>query len=69
MRDAVKPHGIVRNVTSYGDDAELTRRRAEWSPPPLPARGWRPLYAERVLPTHLGADLDFLVPQQNIQEQ
>ena len=42
------------------DDAELRRRAAEFQPPPLPARGWHRLYAEHVLPAHLGADLDFL---------
>jgi dihydroxy-acid dehydratase len=39
---------------------ELERRRVEWRPPPRPERGWRRLYAERVLPAHLGADLDLL---------
>ena len=39
---------------------ELDRRRAEHVPPPVPDRGWRRLYAEHVLPAHLGADLDFL---------
>ncbi|MCY4605984.1 MAG: dihydroxy-acid dehydratase, partial [Gemmatimonadetes bacterium] len=37
----------------------LARRRAEWTAPATPARGWRRLYAERVLPANLGADLDF----------
>ena len=37
----------------------LARRRAEWTAPAAPARGWRRLYAERVLPANLGADLDF----------
>ena len=45
------------------DEAELERRRAEFRPPPLPARGWKRLYAEHVLPAHLGADLDFLAPE------
>lgn len=39
---------------------ELARRRAAHVPPPTPDRGWRRLYAEHVLPAHLGADLDFL---------
>jgi dihydroxy-acid dehydratase len=43
------------------DAAELDRRRAELPARQLPARGWRRLYAERVLPAHLGADLDLLV--------
>ena len=45
--------------------AELERRRragAAAAPPPLPERGWKRLYAEHVLPAHLGADLDFLAP-------
>jgi len=42
------------------DDAELASRRKEWSPPPLPARGWARLFAEHVLPPELGGDLDFL---------
>jgi dihydroxy-acid dehydratase len=43
------------------DDEELDRRRAEHTPPPRADRGWRRLYADHVLPAHLGADLDFLV--------
>ena len=38
----------------------LARRRAEWTAPATPARGWRRLYAERVLQANLGADLDFM---------
>ena len=44
------------------DAAELARRRAAWQPPPRPSRGWPRLYADHVLPAHLGADLDFLSP-------
>ena len=43
------------------DDAELADRRAKWTPPPLPDRGWVRLYAEHVLQADKGADLDFLV--------
>jgi dihydroxy-acid dehydratase len=42
------------------EDMEIERRRASFSPPPLPERGWQRLYAEHVLPAHMGADLDFL---------
>jgi dihydroxy-acid dehydratase len=42
------------------DAAELDRRRAAFSPPTPPARGWQRLYANHVLPAHVGADLDFL---------
>ena len=42
---------------------ELAARRGRLrAQPALPARGWRRLHAEHVLPAHLGADLDFLAP-------
>lgn len=44
------------------EPSELEKRRTGLTPPPLPQRGWRRLYAEHVLPAHLGADLDFLGP-------
>ena len=45
------------------DDAELERRRAAFSTPIPPARGWQRLYANHVLPAHVGADLDFLTKE------
>ena len=44
------------------DPAELERRRAAWTPPEPPARGWRRIHALGVLQAHLGADLDVLAP-------
>lgn len=44
------------------DDAELSRRRAGWAPPPAPPRGWARLYATQVLSGTDGADLDLLGP-------
>jgi dihydroxy-acid dehydratase len=43
------------------DDAELARRRTEWSPPapPLSSGYWK-LYTDHVLQADEGADLDFL---------
>jgi dihydroxy-acid dehydratase len=43
------------------DDETLSARRAEWTPRPLPERGWLKLYVEHVLQADKGADLDFLV--------
>ncbi len=43
------------------DDATLAIRRAAWTPPPLPERGWLRLYVEHVQQADKGADLDFLV--------
>ncbi len=43
------------------DEAELERRRAEWTPSePHSDRGWARLYTERVMQANEGVDLDFL---------
>jgi L-arabonate dehydrase len=42
-------------------DEELAKRRASWTPPPMPDRGYAKLYVDHVQQAHLGADLDFLV--------
>ena len=42
-------------------DGTLAARRAKWTPPPLPKRGWERLYVEHVQQADQGADLDFLV--------
>jgi L-arabonate dehydrase len=43
------------------DDNVLAARRSQWTPPPLPERGWLKLYAQHVLQADKGVDLDFLV--------
>ena len=43
------------------DNSTLSARRAKWTPPPLPERGWERLYVQHVQQAHQGADLDFLV--------
>ena len=59
--DLIELHVEERRLDLLVDDSELAHRRKQFVPPPLPERGWRRLYAEHVLPAHLGADLDFLV--------
>jgi dihydroxy-acid dehydratase len=49
-----------RRLHLHVSDDELARRRAEWSPPSAPHRGWVKLYVEHVQQANLGADLDFL---------
>ena len=43
------------------DESTLAARRAQWTVPPLPERGWLRLYVKHVMQAHQGADLDFLV--------
>ena len=58
--DPIELDVAERRIDLRVDAAELARRRAQFRPPPPPARGWRRLYCEHLLPAHLGADLDFL---------
>jgi L-arabonate dehydrase len=50
-----------RSLRLEVDEQTLADRRAKWTPPPNPDRGWLKLYAEHVLQADKGADLDFLV--------
>jgi dihydroxy-acid dehydratase len=51
-----------RSIHLEVDDAELERRRAEWTPGTVPGsdRGWTRLYLEHVTQADEGCDLDFL---------
>jgi dihydroxy-acid dehydratase len=42
-------------------EAELRRRRARWTPPPVPERGFARLYHEHVMQADRGCDFDFLI--------
>jgi len=50
-----------RAVRLEVDEPTLAARRAQWTPPPLPERGYLRLYVKHVLQADKGADLDFLV--------
>ena len=58
--DRIRLDVPARRLDLLVDDAELRRRRDAWRPTEPPARGWRRLYAESVLPASEGADLAFL---------
>jgi dihydroxy-acid dehydratase len=49
-----------RRLDLLVDAAELDRRRAGWSPPQRPARGWDRIVAEQVLQADEGCDLAVL---------
>ena len=56
-----------RSLRLEVDDRILDARRAQWSPPVLPERGWVRFYIEHVLQADKGADLDFLVGRSGAQ--
>lgn len=58
--DPIELNLAERRIDLLVDKTELDHRRVNFTPLPLPHRGWRYLYAKHVLPANLGADLDFL---------
>jgi L-arabonate dehydrase len=59
--DRIRLDVEARSLQMLGDDAELARRRAEWTPPERKdVRGYRRLYEDHVLQANEGCDLDFL---------
>jgi dihydroxy-acid dehydratase len=59
--DSVTLDVARRAITLNVDESTLAVRRAQWTPPALPERGWLRLYVQHVQQAHEGADLDFLV--------
>jgi dihydroxy-acid dehydratase len=51
-----------RSLDLLVDEATLAKRRAAWSPPPKPGRGWDRLIAEQVLQADEGCDLAIMRP-------
>jgi dihydroxy-acid dehydratase len=58
--DMIRLDSGARRLDLLVDDVELARRKAQWSPPAKPARGYTRLYVEHVTQAGLGCDLDFL---------
>jgi len=58
--DIIKLDALARRIDLLVDEAELARRRAQWSPPPKPKRGYAKLYVEHVTQADKGCDFDFL---------
>ena len=59
--DAIRLDVAARRLDLLVPDAELSRRRARWrAPAPAASRGYRRLFAERVLQAPQGCDFDFL---------
>jgi dihydroxy-acid dehydratase len=59
--DMIKLDVPARTISLEVEAAILEQRRARWTPPPSPERGWAKLYFDHVLQADEGADLDFLV--------
>jgi len=58
--DVIKLDATARRLDLLVDEAELERRRTQWSPPEKPARGYTKLYVEHVTQADKGCDFDFL---------
>jgi L-arabonate dehydrase len=59
--DRIRLDVAARTLDLLVDEAELDRRRAEWTPPARKdARGYRRMYEDHVLQADEGCDLDFL---------
>jgi len=59
--DTIELDIAARRLTLVVDDAELARRRAQWTPPkPHYGRGYGMLYLKHVTQANEGCDFDFL---------
>nr|BFE59641.1 IlvD/Edd family dehydratase [Dactylosporangium thailandense] len=58
--DLIRLDVPARRLDLLVDETEIVQRMRDFTPAALPARGWRRLYAETVLPASQGADLSFL---------
>jgi dihydroxy-acid dehydratase len=58
--DLISLDAAQRRIDLRVGEEELARRRSELALPSPPRRGWKRLYAERVLQADEGADLDFM---------
>ncbi|WP_406328999.1 L-arabinonate dehydratase [Streptomyces sp. NBC_00203] len=59
----------ARSLQLNVDDAELERRRAEWTPPPVRyERGYGALYNEQITQADTGCDFEFLARPGTVQD-
>jgi dihydroxy-acid dehydratase len=58
--DRIRLSVASRRIDLLVDEAELARRRARWSPPATPRRGWDRIVAEQVTQADEGCDLSIL---------
>jgi len=64
--DRIRLDANARTLDLLVDDAELTRRRAAWTPPPPHPgsdRGYLKLYIDEVLGADQGCDFAFCLPE------
>ncbi len=66
--DMIEVDVEARSLSLVVAEDELARRRAAWTPPPLPARGYGRLFAEHIQQAHEGCDFDFLAGTQRLPE-
>jgi dihydroxy-acid dehydratase len=59
--DSITLNVKKREISLDVDEKTLSTRRAKWTAPSLPERGYLRLYAKHVMQADKGADLDFLI--------
>jgi len=62
--DLIELDVAARRIELLVEASVLAERRAAWTPPAPPSRGYRRLHALHVQQAHLGADLDFLAAEE-----
>jgi dihydroxy-acid dehydratase len=67
--DPIRLDVSERRLDLVVDEAELARRRADWTPPARKdERGYRALYVDSVLQANAGCDFDFLRGRSGVVE-
>jgi dihydroxyacid dehydratase/phosphogluconate dehydratase len=66
--DMIEVDVEARQVNLLVDEDELRRRKAAWTPKPLPPRGYGRMFATHIQQAHEGCDFDFLLGTEPLPE-
>ncbi|HET6468051.1 MAG TPA: dihydroxy-acid dehydratase, partial [Geminicoccaceae bacterium] len=66
--DPIEVDVAARRLNLLVSEDELARRKAEWRPRPVPARGYTRMFAAHISQAHEGCDFDFLLGNEPLPE-
>jgi dihydroxy-acid dehydratase len=66
--DMIEVDVEARQLNLLVDEDELRRRKAAWTPKPLPPRGYGRMFATHIQQAHEGCDFDFLLGTEPLPE-